>query len=134
MKTLKWILLGWVAIFVIWLLFISFVEGPIKLRTIKKHIPNEGCLSETEYVDKLVSHVKDEYSLVVSKDNHYVFDSLEVPPFLDICGAWIAMRMDVYYEEEYVTYTYYLGEPRVIYDEAVCDVDPDALTTSAWSD
>jgi len=134
MKTLKRILIGWVITFAAWILFISFIEGPTRLRTIKEYISNEYCLSETEYVEQLISHVEDEYSLVVSKDNHYVFDINEAPPLLDIFGAWIAMRMDVYYEEGYVTYTYYLGEPRVIYDQAVYDVDPDALTTSGWAE
>lgn len=134
MKTLKWILIGWVITFIAWILFISFIEGPTRLRTIKEYISNENCLSEAEYVEQLISHVEDEYSLVVSKDNHYVFDINEAPPLLDIFGARIAMRMDVYYEEEYVTYTYYLGEPRVIYDQAVYDVDPDALTTSGWAE
>ena len=134
MKILKWTLFGWVAIFAIWVLFISFIEGPTRLRTVKEHIPNEGCLSETEYVEQLISHIEDEYSLIASKDNHYIFDIKEVPPFLDFFRVWIVMRMDVYYEEEYVTYTYYLGEPRVIYDQAVYDVDPDALTMSYWLD
>lgn len=121
-----------------WIWFVTFMNGPTKLYSKKEYISYENELSETEYINQLISHIEDKYALVVQKDNHFVFDIEKMPAifnFIDIFNffdTWAAMRLDVYYEDGYVEYTYYIGECRVIYDTAVNDIDPSALTADAW--